>query len=132
MLSDLPPYPICRTKKQVVNWKEKKGVRHMGVPKKKGAPPRYDEAFRQGAIQLVTEQGRPSTEVAAELGICIDTLRNWLKRAGVQAGAADRDNRQSRRQRELETENRALRKQLAEKEEVITVLKKSVGILSKP
>ena len=34
--------------------------------------------------------------------------------------------------RELEAENRALRKQLAEKEEVIEILKKSVGILSKP
>ena len=38
---------------------------------------------------MVTEQGRPSTEVAKELGICIDTLRSWLKAAGVQAGQAD-------------------------------------------
>lgn len=105
----------------------------MGAQRKKGsAPPRYDEAFKTGAIRLVTEQGRPSTEVAQELGICIDTLRSWLKRAGVQAGQADRDNRDTRRQRELEAENRALRKQLAEKDEVITVLKKSVGILSTP
>lgn len=36
-----------------------------------------------------------------------------------------------KRQRELEAENRALRKQLAEKDEVIDVLKKSVGIFSK-
>lgn len=50
--------------------------------KKKGmAPPRYDEKFKEGAIRLVTEQGRPSREVASELGICIDTLRSWLKAA---------------------------------------------------
>ena len=104
----------------------------MGTPKKKSAPPRYDEAFRAGAISLVTEQGRPSGEVARELGICIDTLRSWLSKAGIQAGAADRTNRDARRQRELEAENRTLRKQLAEKEEVIAVLKKSVGILSRP
>lgn len=105
----------------------------MEQTKKKGAPPpRYDEAFKIGAIRLVTEQGRPSREVAQELGICIDTLRSWLKGAGVQAGQADRQNRDMRRQRELEAENRALRKQLAEKDEVIDVLKKSVGILSKP
>ena len=73
---------------------------------------------------MVTEQGRPSTEVAKELGICIDTLRSWLKAAGVQAGQADRQNRDSRRTRELEAEVRALRKQLAEKDEVIDVLKK--------
>ena len=49
---------------------------------KKGTmPPRYDEAFKSGAIKMVTEQGRPSKEVAAELGICIDTLKSWLKRA---------------------------------------------------
>ena len=82
---------------------------------------------------MVTEQGRPSKEVAAELGICIDTLRNWLKAAGEPSpGQADRQNRDAKRARELEAENRALRKQLAEKEEVIEILKKSVGILSKP
>ena len=105
----------------------------MENKRKKGiAPPRYDEAFKAGAIRMVTEQGRPSTEVAKELGICIDTLRSWLKAAGVQAGQADRQNRDSRRTRELEAEVRALRKQLAEKDEVIDVLKKSVGILSRP
>ncbi len=99
---------------------------------KKGAPPRYDDAFKAGAMRLVTEQGRQPTDVAKELGICIDTLRNWLKASGIQMGQASRLNREQRRIRDLETENRALRKQLNEKEEVIEVLKKSVGILSKP
>ncbi len=99
---------------------------------KKGAPPRYDEAFKAGAVRLVTEEGRQPTDVAKELGICIDTLRNWLKASGIQMGQASRQNREQQRIRELETEVRALRKQLSEKEEVIDVLKKSVGILSKP
>lgn len=42
--------------------------------RKHPAPPRYDEAFKAGAVRMVTEQGRPSREVAAELGICIDTV----------------------------------------------------------
>ena len=72
---------------------------------KKGTmPPRYDEAFKSGAIKMVAEQGRPSKEVAAELGICIDTLKSWLKRAGFQPGATDRQNRNDKRQRELEAE----------------------------
>lgn len=56
------------------------------------APRRYDEKFKEGALRLVTEQGRPSKEVVAELGICIDTLRNWLKAAGEPPppGQADR------------------------------------------
>lgn len=111
---------------------ERKGEKDMETKRKKGAPPRYDDAFKAGAIRMVTEQGRPSTEVARELGICIDTLRNWLKSAGVQAGQWDRQNRDSRRIRELEAEVRALRKQMSEKDEVIDVLKKSVGILSRP
>ena len=61
---------------------------------KKGTmPPRYDETFKSGAIKMVTEQGRPSKEVAAELGICVETLKSWLKRAGFQPGATDRQNR---------------------------------------
>lgn len=105
----------------------------METKRKKGmAPPRYDEAFKAGAIRMATAQGRPSTEVAQELGICVDTLHSWLKAAGVQAGQADRQNRDSRRLRELEAEVRTLRKQVAEKDEVIDVLKKSVGILSRP
>ena len=36
--------------------------------RKHPAPPRYDEAFKAGAVRMVTEQGQPSREVAAELG----------------------------------------------------------------
>ena len=101
--------------------------------RKHTTPPRYDEAFKAGAVRMVTEQGRPSREVAKELGICIDTLRNWLRSAGAPSpGQADRQNRDAKRLRELEAENRALRRQIDEKNEVIDVLKKSVGILSKP
>ena len=47
-------------------------------------------------------------------------------------GQASRQSREQQRIRELEAEIRALRKQLGEKDEVIDILKKSVGILSKP
>ena len=104
-----------------------------GKTQKHTAPPRSDDGFKAGAVRMVTEQGRPSREVAAELGICIDTLRSWLKAAGAPSpGQADRQNRDAKRLRELEAENRALRKKLEEKDGVIDVLKKSVGILSKP
>lgn len=54
------------------------------------APPQYDEKFKEGAILLVTEQESPSQEVATELGICINTLRKWLKSAVVPSpGQAD-------------------------------------------
>ncbi len=100
--------------------------------KKRISPPRYDDDFRAGAVRLVTEQHRPAKEVASELGICIDTLKSWLKAAGVHPGSADRENRDMRRLKELEAEVGTLHKQVAEKDEVIDVLKKSVGILYKP
>lgn len=81
---------------------------------------------------MVTVQGRQPTEVARELGICIDTLRSWLKAAGAQMGQASRSNRDQQRIKGLEATIRSLRKQVEEKDEVIDVLKKSIGILSKP
>ena len=103
----------------------------MVEKKRKGmAPPRYDEAFKTGAIRLVTEQkGRPK-EVAQELGICVDTLKSWLRRAGHDANTSPCAGNRSR-ERELEAEVKALKKTLAEKEETIDVLKKSVGIFSR-
>lgn len=100
---------------------------------KKGTPPpRYDEAFKAGAVKMVTEQGLPLRAAASSLGICTDTLRSWVRASGSEPSSVERQNRNNRRQRELEAEIRALRKQLAEKDEVINVLKKSVGILSTP
>ena len=106
----------------------------MGEKRRKGiAPPRYDEAFKAGAIRLVTEQKRPVQEVAQELGICVDTLKTWLRRTGH--GSSTTNTTPSignhSRMRELEAEVKALKKTLAEKEETIDVLKKSVGIFSK-
>ena len=92
------------------------------------APPRYDEAFKAGAIRLVTEERRPAREVAAQLGICIDTLRSWLRNAGV--GTVG-EQHQTARTKDLEAEVRALRKALAQREEEVEILKKSIGIVSK-
>ena len=82
--------------------------------RKHEAPPRYDAAFKEGAIRLVTQEGRPMREVAQELGVCVDTIRNWLRAAGIQPTETERQNRMNRRQRDLEAENSALRKQLAQ------------------
>ena len=66
------------------------------------------------------------------IGRYVVAVRSWLKATGVQMGHASRQNREQQRIWELESEVRSLRKQLGEKEEVIDILKKSVGILSKP
>ena len=100
------------------------------IMKKGEAPPRYDAAFKEGAVKLITEQGRQPKEVADELGVSVESLRNWLKLAGVNPVTANRSNKDAKRIKELEAQLREARKREAEKDEVITVLKKSVGILS--
>ena len=58
---------------------------------------------------MIIEQGRPSHEVAKALGI------SCLKAAGAPSpGQADRQSRDAKRLRELEAENRVLRKKLEE------------------
>ena len=51
--------------------------RRKGIP-----PPRYDTAFKAGAVRIVTEQKRPPREVEQALGVCVETLKKWLKEAG--------------------------------------------------
>lgn len=100
---------------------------------KKGTMPLcYDEAFKASTVKIVAEQGRLVKEAASELAICIDTLCSWLKRSGFPPSSLTRQNREDARHRELESKVCTLRKQLTEKDEVIAVLKKSIGILSVP
>ena len=38
------------------------------------------EDFRQGAVRMVTETGKPIAQVARELGVNEGTLGNWVAR----------------------------------------------------
>jgi len=41
---------------------------------------KFDEDFKQGAVQLVVETGKPIAQVARDLGINEGTLGNWCAR----------------------------------------------------
>ena len=114
---------------------EREGARQRKQTQRKKVtpPPRYDEAFKAGAVQLVTEQGREPKEVAKDLGICIDTLRSWMKTAGMQMGQVSRSQSGNNNVSGIWRRKFApCASSLSEKDEVIDILKKSVGILSKP
>src|SRR4030095_2297222 len=58
---------------------------------------KFDHDFREGAVRLVRETGRPSAQVARDRGINEGTLGNWVnagkRRRGDGIGALAEDER---------------------------------------
>jgi transposase len=71
---------------------------------------KYTPEYRQEAVRLVVESGRPTAEVARELGIHEGTLGNWVSKYRSEHPVSEELNLPERaRLRELERENRELR-----------------------
>ena len=53
---------------------------------------KFDHDFREGAVRLVRETGKPMAQVARDLGISSGTLANWVNldwrrtRSGTEMG----------------------------------------------
>ena len=58
---------------------------------------KFDQDFREGAVRLVRETGKPIAQVARDLGINEGTLGNWVnadkRRRGDADGALSEDER---------------------------------------
>jgi transposase len=84
---------------------------------------KFDTDFREGAVRLVRETGKPIAQVARDLGINEGTLGNWVnadkRRRGDGSGALDEDER---------AELARLRKENAELAMERDVLKRSVAL----
>ena len=48
---------------------------------------KFDQDFREGAVRLVRETGKPIAQVARDLGVNAGTLGNWVMLTGA-AGRA--------------------------------------------
>ena len=89
------------------------------MPQRRQSP--YPPEFREEAVRLVRTSGRPVPEIAAELGVNDQTLRNWLFAANADPNEPevlspnDREelNRLRRRVKVLEQERDILKKAAA-------------------
>jgi transposase len=72
----------------------------------------YPPEFRAEAVRLVKSTGESIPQIAKDLGISDQTLRNWVRQDDVDAGRKTGLTSDERaRLRELEKENRRLREE---------------------
>ena len=88
---------------------------------------RYDEAFKRSAVAHWQGSGKSATQVASELGLNPQSLKQWKLRLGGEPSATG-----VRTVAELEAENRRLRRELHAVAQQRDILKKTLGILSSP
>ena len=74
---------------------------------------KYDEDFKQGAVALVVETGKPVAQVARELGVDEGMLGNWCARARRDAAVGNGELSETERAElaRLRKENTELRMQ---------------------
>ncbi|MER5227787.1 transposase [Streptomyces flaveus] len=73
---------------------------------------KFDPEFREGAVRIVTETGKPIAEVAKDLGINETTLASWVSRARragtAPAAEGDELERLRRENAQLKRDNKEL------------------------
>ena len=87
----------------------------------------FDEEFKREALRLAESGDRSIAQVARDLGINVETLRNWRRKAGEDAGGSVvKSTPQS-----LEEENRRLRRENARLLEEREILKKATAFFAR-
>jgi transposase len=76
------------------------------------AKPQYPQEFKAEAVQLVRSSGRAISQIAKDLGVSGNSLRNWLKQAEIDQGQREGLTTEEREElRKLRKENKILRQE---------------------
>ncbi len=97
-----------------------------------GRPSKYTEEFRRDAVDLVRSSGRPINQVARELGMSHETLRNWVRKEDQPtrlAGAASTGDGLS--VADKDTEIARLRREVAELRQEKEILRRAAAYFAK-
>jgi transposase len=87
----------------------------------------YSEEFKIEAIKLVLEGGETVPEVALKLGLKPNQLYNWMQSHRLPGEIKAMISKQ----KELESENKKLKKELAKSQQETEILKKAVTYFAK-
>lgn len=95
--------------------------------KKSNASKRYTAEFKRDAVALVYSSGKTVTEVAREIGVSPEGLRNWVNQDKTDRGQAPAGALTSDEKEEL----RRLRRENREQQQTIEILKKAAAFFAK-
>jgi transposase len=90
-----------------------------------GAKPQYPPEFKTEAIRLVRSSSRSISQVAKELGVSGNSLRNWVKQAEIDQG--EREGLTTEEREELKRLRREVKILRQEKE----ILKKAAAFFAR-
>jgi transposase len=90
----------------------------------------YTKEFKQEAIRMMEESGRPAAEIAMELGIRRNQLYKWKEQLQSQAEQAFSGNR-GRPKKENQSELTTLRRENERLKEELEIIKKAAVYFAK-
>lgn len=86
---------------------------------------RFDEQYKKAAVEMMTQSHKSLRQVARELNVNENNLRNWVEKYSAKEQTESGVSVQ-----ELQAENRRLRKEIAERNEEVAILKKATAFFA--
>ncbi|WP_245648031.1 transposase [Micromonospora rosaria] len=96
-----------------------------------GRPSKYTEEFQRDAVDLVRSSGRPINQVARELGMSHETLRNWVRKRERQTGTGPAASGGGVSVADKDAEIVRLRREVAELRQEKEILRKAAAYFAK-